>query len=223
MDMDFASKTLGNAALTTGIIGTSLGALNAIGGLGALAGMGTGATTGGTVVNNNPAVAPSTSVPGCGCGWGDSVPVNRYEFNTAQGYIREIENKNTEIAYLRAEKYADQVGLGVYKDIVSMIKDERNSNDARFAAINQQLGAQAVMNQANKDSFQIMQERMDCCKNELKEAIDHERDERKCADNTLVAYMNGTFYPKMVADITTATTTVAQTLYNPLPSCGCGC
>lgn len=32
---------------------------------------------------------------------------------------------------------------------------------------------------------------------------------------------NATFYPKMVADVTTGTTTTAQMLYNPLPSCGC--
>ena len=47
---------------------------------------------------------------------------------------------------------------------------------------------------------------------------------RCCADNSIVNYANTTFYPKMVADVTTGTGTTAQTLYNPLPDCGdCGC
>lgn len=43
---------------------------------------------------------------------------------------------------------------------------------------------------------------------------------------TSVNYMNATFYPKQVADVTTGTTTTAQTLYNPLPvtgNCNCDC
>jgi hypothetical protein len=81
------------------------------------------------------------------------------------------------------------------------------------------------MNQSTKDSFQLLQERMECCKNELCGAIGRERDERKCADNTIVTYTNATFYPKLVADVTAGTTTTAQTVYNPLPvsNCGCGC
>lgn len=53
---------------------------------------------------------------------------------------------------------------------------------------------------------------------------------RQCADNSIVNYVNATFYPKMVADVTTGSTTTAQTLYNPLPiqidgngNCNCGC
>ena len=34
-------------------------------------------------------------------------------------------------------------------------------------------------------------------------------------------YANATFYPKSVADVTVGTTTTAQTLYNPIPDCGC--
>ena len=207
MDMDFTSRAKGNAALTTGIIGTALGGLNALSG---------GA---GSLLNGiNPAPA------GHGCHFEDT-PITKYEFSAAQGYIKEIEDKNAEIAYLRAEKYADQVGIGVYKELAGMIKEERLANEGRFAAINQQLGAQAVMNQSTKDSFQLLQERMDCCKNELCGAINRERDERKCNDNLIVTYTNATFYPKQVADVTVGTTTVAQNVYNPLPvsTYGCGC
>lgn len=63
-----------------------------------------------------------------------------------------------------------------------------------------------------------------CCCDRLQVQIDRERDERKCADNTIITYTNATFYPKMVADVTTDTTTTAQSTYNPLPRCGnCGC
>lgn len=42
-------------------------------------------------------------------------------------------------------------------------------------------------------------------------------------DNAIVNYVNATFYPKMVADVTTGTTTTAQMLYNPLPVENCCC
>ena len=45
---------------------------------------------------------------------------------------------------------------------------------------------------------------------------------RCCGDNSIVTYVNATFYPKQVADVTTGTATTAQTLYNPVPKCG-GC
>ena len=44
-----------------------------------------------------------------------------------------------------------------------------------------------------------------------------ERERRQCADNKIVNYVNSTFYPVSIADVTT---TKANT-YNPL--CGCTC
>lgn len=51
-------------------------------------------------------------------------------------------------------------------------------------------------------------------------AICAEREKRECADNAIVNYVNATFYPKLVADVTAGTTTTAQVTYNPLP-CQC--
>lgn len=48
-----------------------------------------------------------------------------------------------------------------------------------------------------------------------------EAERRCCGDNSIVTYANATFYPKQVADVTTGTANTAQTLYNPLPKCGC--
>lgn len=134
--------------------------------------------------------------------------VNRYELAQEQ----KIAELQTQIALRDANLYNDQKSLELYKYV-----------DGQFAAIQQQLAAQAVQNQANKDSFQIMQERMDCMKKECCTAIAAEAKERKCADNTIVTYANATFYPKMVADVTVGTTTTAQTLYNPLPVETCNC
>ena len=185
-----ASKGVANAGLTTGIIGTSLGALNAMGngGMGLLGGL-----------------------FGNGCGnmnCSENVLVNRYELGQAQ----EIEALKSQIALRDANTYSDQKLLEMYRYI-----------DSKLGEINGVLCGQAVQNQATKDSFQLMQERLECCKNDLHDAICREASDRKCSDNAIVNYVNATFYPKMVADVTTGTTTTAQTVYNPLPVCSCGC
>lgn len=185
-----ASKGVANAGLTTGIIGTSLGALNALGngGMGLLGGL-----------------------LGGGCGnmaCSENMLVNRYEL----GQAKEIESLKSQIALRDANTYSDQKLLEMYRYI-----------DGKLNEINGVLCGQAVQNQATKDSFQLMQERLECCKNDLNDAICREASDRKCSDNAIVNYVNATFYPKMVADVTTGTTTTAQTVYNPLPVCSCGC
>ena len=149
---------------------------------------------------------------GCG-GYGfchENTPVNRYEL----GQESKIADLQSQIALRDANTYNDQKMLELYKYF-----------DGKFTEVNGVLGAQAVQNQATKDSFQLLQERLECCKNEMCGALARERDERRCGDNAIVNYVNATFYPKMVADVTTGTTTTAQTVYNPLPvaTCGCSC
>ena len=136
--------------------------------------------------------------------------VDRYTL-AQESKIAELQ---TQIALRDANTFTDQKSLEMYKYI-----------DGRFREIELQLANQAVQNQKTTDSFQIVSERMDCCCNSLADKINCERKERICADNTLVNYMNQTFYPKMVADVTTGTTTTAQSLINPLPvqNCNCGC
>ena len=143
-----------------------------------------------------------------GCGCNEDHVVNRYEM----GLVQENASLKSDIALRDANVYQDQKMLEMYKYI-----------DGKMNEVHAVLSTQAVMNQSTKDSFQLLQERMDCCKNELCGAISRERDERRCADNTIVTYTNATFYPKMVADVTVGTTTTAQTVYNPLPVSTCGC
>lgn len=44
---------------------------------------------------------------------------------------------------------------------------------------------------------------------------------RACNDGKIVNYVNSTFYPKYIADVTTGSGTTQQTLFNPLctPNC----
>jgi hypothetical protein len=141
-------------------------------------------------------------------GCGDDRLVDRYDLKQEQ----KIAELQTQIALRDANIYNDQKTLELYRYI-----------DGQVNSIQAQLSAQAVQNQANKDSFQILQERLECAKKELSNEICSETNARKCADNTIVNYVNATFYPKLVADVTAGTTTTAQTLYNPLPANTCCC
>ena len=159
--MEYTSIGKGNAALTTGIIGTAGVGLGLRGNLFGIGGM------------------PRS------CG-GDMCGVSHYELSQEQ----RISELQAGIALRDANIYNDQKLLEVYKYFDGEVKDIRNV-----------LCAQAVQNQAMSD------------------AIARERDERCCANNKIVNYVNATFYPKMVADVTVGTTSTAQALYNPL--CGC--
>lgn len=185
---NFASRGVGNAGLTLGVIGTALGVMNN-GGIGNLFGN----NCSGNYSRNN-----------CGCS--EDHLVNRYEA-AQQARIAELE---TAVQLRDSNIYTDQKILEVYKYFDGENKDIRAN-----------LATQAVINQKTADAFDLVRNDMICCKNELYSAIARERDERCCGDNAIVNYSNATFYPKMVADVTTGTTTTAQSLYNPLPNCGC--
>lgn len=146
-------------------------------------------------------------------GWGNGMPacggnanVNRYEL----GLIQENAAKDNEIALLKADKYTDQK----FADLNDRYND-------RFRVIEQQLAVQAVHNQRTEDSFVLAQKDLGAVKAELYGAIRNEAEKRCCADNAIVNYVNATFYPKMVSDVTVGTTTTAQSVYNPIPDCGC--
>ena len=78
--MEYASRAVGNAGLTTGIIGTALGALNGAGGL--------------DLLNFGPR-RPRDD--------GD-IPVTRHDM----GLYRELAEKDFKIASLESNKYTDQ-------------------------------------------------------------------------------------------------------------------
>lgn len=89
--MEYASKAVGTAALTTGIIGTSLGAIASAGGVAGILGLG------GRQASADP---------------GDR-PVTRYEL----GLIQDINAKNDEIVGLKAAQYTDGKAAGLQAQI----------------------------------------------------------------------------------------------------------
>ncbi len=212
MNNEYASKGVAGAGLGTGIAGLSLGVLNSLGGLAGLGGL-FGARTPTAAQNDLLTAALTASMLNgrtCGsvpCG-SDCDPVTQREMRLVQ----EIAAKDSQIALRDANTYNDQKALEMYKYI-----------DGRFREVEAQLGAQAVQNQATKDSFQLLQERLECCCDKQAAALECERKERRCADDIIVNYVNQTFYPKDVATLTTGAPMTAQKTYNPLPACSCDC
>lgn len=133
---------------------------------------------------------------GNGCCESDHV-VNRYELAMEQA----LAAKDSRIALLEANTYNDQKALELYRYI-----------DGKFNAIESRFAAQDVRNQGNADAIRELAKDIDA-------KVNLEAERRCCADQRLVAYMNGTFAPKLVADYTAGTTTTAATTYNPL-CCG---
>lgn len=210
--MEYASKGLAGTALGFGIGGATLGLAN--GGLGNL--------LGGLGQNNRAAAAEVTAAaatpamaalaaalasrqqePTCS----ENMPVTRYDLEREQ----KLAAKDSEIALLKANTYNDGKMLEVYGYIDGQLKDVREA-----------LCKQAVHNQRTEDSFALVKQDVESVRKEAIGAIKMEAERRCCGDNALKTYINATFYPKQVADITTGTATTAQTLYDPLPKC-CGC
>ena len=138
----------------------------------------------------------------------DSMPVTRYDM----GLIQSNNALASENSLLKADKYTDQ-----------KFADLNDRYSARFTNIEAQLAAQAVHNAKVEGSFALAEADLRAAKSELYGAIRNEAEKRCCGDNAIVTYANATFYPKMVADVTTGTTTTAQMTYNPIPDCGTCC
>lgn len=114
---------------------------------------------------------------------------------------KELALKDSEIALLKSEKFTD-----------AKILEASNVLLGRIQNIEARLGAIDVQNQATQDA--IVQVKSDLCLR-----LANEAEKRACNDNALANYMNATFYPKMVAGVTTGTDTTAQSTYNPVRDC----
>ena len=187
---------VGRNFASKGVAGTGLGLGIAGTALGLLNGNGLGGLFGGWGCNN-----------GCGANvCSENMPVTRYEL----GQESKIADLQSQIALRDANTYNDQKTLELYKYIDGQLRDVRDT-----------LCAQAVHNQKTEDSFVLARQDIAAVESRLNSKIALEAERRCCADNAIVNYANATFYPKSVADVTVGTTTTAQTLYNPIPDCGC--
>lgn len=145
-------------------------------------------------------------VPNGYCGCSEDHHINRYEAGQA-ARIAELE---TEVKLRDSNIYTDQKLLEVYKYF-----------DGENKAIRQTLCDQAVKNAQVEGTFAVLGEQQRAMRNEFMCALNRERDERCCGDNSIVTYLNATFYPKQIADVTVGTTSTAQPTYNPVYNCGC--
>ena len=201
MELERRSSGVAKAGLATGITGAALGGLNSL----TLLGMGARAL-GGFGRNGQPVVVTDNGGYPVGGRCSEDHYVNRYELELQQ----KLAEKDSQIALRDANTYNDQKNLEMYAYFDVQLKDVRKS-----------LCDQAVHNQRTEDSFVLARQDIASVKDELHREIEMEAERRCCGDNSIVTYANATFYPKQVADVTTGTATTAQTLYNPLPKCGC--
>lgn len=115
---EYASNAKANAGLTTGIIGTSLGAIAS----GVLGNGGIGGLFGG---NCN----------------GENTPVNRYEMNL----VRENDNLRTQVALRDANTYTDQKLLELYAFVNNKL-DGVNAQLCQQNVVNAQFTSQVTAN-----------------------------------------------------------------------------
>lgn len=149
---------------------------------------------------------------GGNCGCSENTSVNRYELNQSEV----ISKLQSDVALRDANIYNDQKLLEVYKYFDGQIKDIRSTMCENDKAL-------AVSNAKIEGTFAVLGERMNAQRNEFMCALNREAEQRCCGMSELTTYVNATFYPKMVADVTVGTTTTAQPTYNPISNCGCRC
>lgn len=133
----------------------------------------------------------------CGMPMGEDRFVTRFEMEQEQ----KLAAKDSEIALLKANTYQDQKQLELYRYI-----------DAKFATIEAFRAEQAVRNQGIGDAIRELGKEIDY-------KVNLEAERRACADGKIVAYVNGTFTPKAVANYTAETTSTVLDTYNPLCCC----
>lgn len=96
------------------------------------------------------------------------------------------------------------------KDSFDLYKNQRDGYDALKAQIDAIATKLAVT-----DAAQPWQTKS------IMDAIALEAERRMCGDNKIVTYVNSTFVPRYLADLTPATGTTQAVVYNPLCNCQC--
>ena len=137
------------------------------------------------------------------------------EDHTVDRYTLELQMK---AAKLESEKTLLEADKNVNKKLVALYKDLTD----KFDTVQKDLNTQAVLNQKTADSFQVVTERITNMHQNLECKIDQESKDRRCADNTIVTYVNATFVPNQIAEYRVSSETRIAPTYNPLPiDCGC--
>ncbi len=101
----------------------------------------------------------------------------------------------------------------------SLYKNQRDNFDALSTRIGALEAKQAVADAVEPWRAKVLDMRINGVAANAQAGIALEAERRCCADNKIVNYVNGNFYPVSIADVTTGTAVTQRTLSNPL--CGC--
>lgn len=146
-----------------------------------------------------------------GCGCSENTAVNRYEL----GQEQTISRLQSEVALRDANIFTDQKIATTYASLNSDIKDLTSK-------VNEIDKTLAVKNAQIEGTFAVLGERINAQRNEFMCALNREKDERCCGDNSIVTYANATFTPKsIIGNTVDATNVTTQATYNPVYNCGC--
>lgn len=104
-------------------------------------------------------------------------------------------------------------------DTFALYKSQRDADDALAARISALETKQAVNDAIDPWRAKVLDMKINGVESNALNAVALEAERRCCADNKIVNYVNGNFYPISVADVTTGTTSTAREVYNPLCSC----
>ena len=193
----YASNGKANAGLALGIIGTALSAMNTLGGGMALFGHGCQGWGG---RNANYGSYPSTDVAAlCQKENEDNVALTRGIYDMR---ITDLKEKYAARSVINEEMF------GLYKNQ----RDEDDKIKAHVAKLEREIGEMKAV-EPYKDAL-------------IEARFKHEGLSRWASDQMMVLYMNGTFMPQKVANITPGSTTVSYTdrpIYNPVLPCFCPC
>jgi hypothetical protein len=113
----------------------------------------------------------------------------------------------------------DLVNAKQASDAFALYKSQRDADDALSARISALETKQAVNYAVNTWRSKVLDMKINGVAANAQSGIALEAERRCCADNKIVNYVNGTFYPISVADVTVGTTATSREVYNPL--CGC--
>jgi hypothetical protein len=195
---EYASKGVGNAGLTLGIIGTALAALGG--------GNGFGGLFGGASAKENE----------------DYVTVTREYY---EGRIEAMKNLYAANSNLTNELFSqykgtrdgyDSLNSKIVDSSFALYKNQRDQKDELLSRIQALETKQAVSDAVEPWRAKVLEMQIGGVAASSQAAMAIEAERRAFADNTIVNYANSTFYPVSVANVTVGATATAKSTSNPL-------
>lgn len=243
----YATKGVAGSGLGLGIAGTALGllALSRNGGFGLFGnGYGNGMPQNVNINTDNSGRssdwANGVNAPSAFQAWEKSCDDAIALTNTiwglkVDGMTADLTARNQDVAE-KFSLYKSQVDadFGLYKstrdgfdalsakqnqDAFALYKNQRDNFDILAERISNLETKQAVADAVEPWRAKVLDMQINGVAAAAHAGINLEAERRCCADNKIVNYVNSTFYPVNVADVTTGTTSTPRVVSNPL--CGC--